>query len=82
MVIAMKNKQIDLHNHLFAQLERLANEQLIGDDLKEEVKRSNALTRVAREIVLNGTLALHAKIALRERTIDEMPEMLLDNKDV
>jgi len=78
----MKNKQIDLHNYLFAQLERLSDEDLKGDALKAEVQRSHALTCVAREIVSNGTLALRAKIAMREGLIHHMPEMLMDSKDV
>lgn len=78
----MKNKQIDLHNHLFAQLERLSNEDLIGDALRMETHRSHALTCVAREIIANGKLALHAKMAIREGTVLDMPEMLQDNKVV
>lgn len=57
----MKNKLADLHNHLFAQLERLGDEDLKGDELKDEINRSKALTSVAREIVSNGRLALDAE---------------------
>lgn len=35
----MKNKPVDLNNHLFAQLERLGDEDLSGDDLKQEIER-------------------------------------------
>lgn len=57
----MKNKLGDLHNHLFAQLERLSDESLKGEDLTEELKRSKAVTSVAKEIVNNGRLALDAE---------------------
>lgn len=49
----MKNKLTDLNDHLFAQLERLNNEDLKGEDLKEEVARAKAISQVATQIV-NG----------------------------
>lgn len=59
----MKNKLSDLNNHLFAQLERLGDEDLIGDKLAEEINRAKAVTDVAQQIISNGTLVLKAKIA-------------------
>ena len=57
----MKNKLIDLNNHLFAQLERLSDESLSGDLLQKELQRSNAVTAVAKEIIANGRLVLDAQ---------------------
>lgn len=57
----MKNKLIDLNNHLFAQLERLSDESLKGDKLKDEITRSKAITGVAKEVISNGKLALEAQ---------------------
>ena len=73
----MKNKMTDLHNHLFAQLERLSDEELKGDGLKEEIERSKAVTAVAREIIANGSLVLKARMAIQDREIgEEVPPML------
>ena len=73
----MKNKMTDLHNHLFAQLERLSDEELNGDGLKEEIERSKAVTAVAREIIANGSLVLKARRAIQDREIgEELPPML------
>lgn len=74
--MGMKNKLIDLHNHLFEQLERLNDSDLKGDALKTEIERSKAITSVAREIISNGNLVLDAQIALSERNIDKIPTML------
>ena len=57
----MKNKLIDLNNHLFAQLERLSDESLTSEALQAEIQRSNAVTSVAKEIISNGRLVLDAQ---------------------
>lgn len=42
----MKNTLGDLNNHLFAELERLGDEGLTGDELKEELTRAESIVRV------------------------------------
>jgi len=59
----MKNTLGDLSNHLFAQLERLSDEELEGEKLQEEITRSKAVTSVAQQIISNGNLMLQAKKA-------------------
>ena len=72
----MKNKLPDLNDHLFCQLERLSNEELKGDALKEEIARAKAVSSVAKDIVANAALRLEAQIALGDNLIDHAPEVI------
>ena len=72
----MKNKLIDLNDHLFMQLERLTDEKLKGEKLSEEIGRSKAVTSVARGITDNARLALDAQVAVNESLIKNPPKML------
>jgi hypothetical protein len=57
----MRNTLGDLNLHLFAQLERLSDEDLQGDKLSEEIERAKAVTTVANQIISNGALVLQAQ---------------------
>jgi len=54
----MQNTLGDLNNHLFAQLERLGDEDLAGDKLQEEITRAKAISDIATQIISNGSLVL------------------------
>jgi len=56
----MKNRLSDLVDHLFAQCERLGEDALEGERLREEIARSGALSVVARQIIDAGELAIKA----------------------
>ena len=56
----MKNKLIDLNNHLFAQLERLGEEDLTPEKLEQEVKRTDAMVAVSTQILRNADLSVQA----------------------
>lgn len=56
----MKNKLVDLNNHLFEELERLNDEELKGDALQEERERAKTMASIAQTIINNGELALKA----------------------
>lgn len=72
----MKNKLIDLNDHLFAQLERLSEENLELTALEREINRTKAITSVAREIIGAGKLALDAQVAFGNQEISAIPEIL------
>ena len=74
----MKNTLGDLNNHLFAQLERLGEEDLTEEELSREINRSKAITDVASQIISNGSLVLKSKMAYDEtfNADKEKPKML------
>lgn len=72
----MRNTLGDLNNHLFAQLERLSDEELQGDKLKEELQRSKAIEGIAREIISNADIVLKARKHASDYTTENIPKML------
>lgn len=74
----MKNSLGDLNNHLFAQLERLNDEELTGDKLIEEIHRAKSVTSVAHQIIATGSLVLKAKQLVDDRmdADTKLPKML------
>lgn len=56
----MKNKLSDLNDHLFAQLERLADEEFTADQIEAEAKRADAIVAVADQITRNAEMKLRA----------------------
>ncbi len=54
----MKNKLADLNDHLFAQLERLGEEDLTAEQIEKEVNRTKAIVAVSEQIVQTADLTL------------------------
>lgn len=76
----MRNTLGDLNNHLFAQLERLSDEDIKGEALQEEIERAKAVTSVANQIIQNASIVLKAqqfKVDYQGRkSVEEVPKML------
>jgi hypothetical protein len=72
----MQNKLIDLNNHLFAQLERLSDEDLTGAELREETLRARAIGSMAQNIIMNAGLCLQAQKALGGEKVKVLPPMI------
>ncbi|ABG39214.1 phage protein [Paraglaciecola sp. T6c] len=66
----MKNKLIDLNNHLFAQLERLGEESLNGEALKDEIARGKSVAVVANQIIATQALALDVAVKYDELSLN------------
>lgn len=56
-----RNKLIDLNNHLFEQIERLNDDELVGEALEEEIKKAKAITDVSKTIVRNAEVMLQGQ---------------------
>ena len=57
----MKNTLTDLNNYLFESIECLNDDSLSDEQLDREIKRSEAVQKVASTIISNADLALKAK---------------------
>jgi len=66
---------MDLNNHLFEQMERLNDDDLLGEKLAEEISRSESMGRLALVIIGNAKLALDAHKAINEGLINTAPEI-------
>ena len=72
----MSNQLSDLNNILFAQLNRLNNNELTGDAINVEITRSKAICGISTEIIKNADLALKAHTVLNSGVKRTAPHML------
>lgn len=73
-----RNTMGDLNNHLFEQLERLNDDSLSQEDLDKEIKRSEAMSKLATNVVNTANTVLKAQ-QVYDNSIDanaRKPKML------
>ena len=78
-----RNKISDLNNHLFAQLEKLNDDQLQGDQLNTEVNRARAMSSLASQIINSTKLTLDAIKMANNGEINpvDVPNLLDEKSD-
>jgi len=54
------NRLSDLNDYMFAEMERLDDDEISPEELEREIRRARAISGVAQSIVANGNLALRA----------------------
>ena len=74
----MKNKLINLNDHLFEQLERINDEELTPEQLELEIRRGKAMADIGKVIVENVRVAVEGLKVVNEYglTKEEVPEVL------
>lgn len=82
----MKNTLGDLNNYLFAQLDAITNEELEGEKLEAEIKRTEAVAKISNQIIKNGELQYKAMKHMdeygyeRKKNVPEMLEVREESK--
>ena len=82
----MKNTLGDLNNYLFAQLDAITNEELEGEKLEAEIKRTEAVAKISDQIIKNGELQYKAMKHMdeygyvRKKNVPEMLEVREEGK--
>ncbi|MDR1272341.1 MAG: hypothetical protein LBK04_05065 [Clostridiales Family XIII bacterium] len=78
-----RNKFTDLNNHLFAEIERLGDEELTGEALAVEITRAKAISGIATNLVNNAGVMLQAtKLRIEYADLDPaIPKMLIDKTE-
>ena len=77
----MKNTLLDLNNHLFAEIERLGDEELKGEALAEELQRASGISNIAKNIIKNANVTLQATKFMDDHMNADLkvPKMLVGN---
>lgn len=73
-----RNTLVDLNDYLFLQIERLNDEDLNGEELETELKKSKALSQLAGNVIGAAGLVLEAtKFNSDYETAGKAPRLLV-----
>lgn len=78
-----QNTLMDLNNHLFAELERLGDEELSDEELDREIRRAHAIQGTAQQVISNANVMITAA-KLQDELYDsnaKVPRMLTGGGD-
>ena len=73
-----RNTLDDLVNHLFAEMERLGDESMTPEQMRDEIERSRALSGVAQRVIETANVTLRV-MEFKDAALDanaEMPPLL------
>lgn len=73
----MNNNLTTLNNYLFEAIERINDDDLDNEALDKEIKKSEAIQKIAKTIIDGGNLALSAKKHMDEYGQGENVELPL-----
>lgn len=82
--MSKKNNLGEMNDILFERLRRLNDPALTGDELDEEIRKTDAIIDVSQSIVATGNLVLKAALARSDgmyRDDKEAPKMLMSGDD-
>lgn len=71
----MTGKLGDLSTHLFAQLDRLSDNDMTAEQIEQEAKRADAIVSVADQIVETAKLQLSAAKLFAEHGAQVLPHL-------
>lgn len=80
----MKNNLSSLNDYLFEELERLNDDEDLEKNLDKELKRSKAISSIAKNIIDNANVVLEAAKLQNEYGLEkkELPKLLqIENKE-
>jgi hypothetical protein len=78
----MKNNLSDLNNFLFQQLERLSDQELGQEAMEREVRRTDAIVNISKQVIDNAKIALDAAELVAKHGVGRWEDMLpaVENK--